>query len=490
MSTFTLPTAPRYLVALSGGADSALLLELTVRALLERDPQAPVGERVVAAHLHHGMRGEEADRDEAFCRTLCATLGVPFHAEHADIPAAARQSGKSEETEAREARYAFLIRVMQERKIPLLLTAHHADDALETVLHHLLRGSGTRGMGGIPPTRRLNAALADGTPLTVARPLLSYTKAEILAACRERGLTFVTDSTNADADACTRNRLRHTVIPAMEAIAGEGVPQRAAARLAATAREDEEALSQIARARYAAAVGSVPPPHGLPLDALADEPPAIAKRMLLCAWHAHWRRNVPAERTLSAAHLDALLTLCRTRRRGAVSSLLPGDQRAEIVAGCLVFRSPAPTPLPPTPAPSPLPEGQTVWPPDPNTTPAFRLCVERADAPLSPLQGDSVWASAIFPADRLPLPLWVRARRSGDRILSHGMHKNLKKLLCDTHIPPSLRDTLPLLCIDAGETVLWAPAVAFRDGYPPPTSGACLRVTVFALPDDSSADFP
>ena len=113
MPTFRLPDAAAYLVALSGGADSRLLLELTVRALLEREPGAAVGGRIVAAHLHHGIRGEEADRDEAFCRRLCDEWGVSLIVEHADIPAMAAESGESVETVARRARYDFFLRVMQ-----------------------------------------------------------------------------------------------------------------------------------------------------------------------------------------------------------------------------------------------------------------------------------------------------------------------------------------------------------------------------------------
>ena len=197
MPTFHLPNASAYLVALSGGADSRLLLELTIRALLERDPRADVGSRVMAAHLHHGIRGEEAHRDEEFCRQVCESLGISLAVEHADIPALAAESGESIETVARRARYDFFQRVMTECRIPVLLTAHHADDNLETILDRLLRGSGTKGMGGIPPTRPLDTT-PDGSRRDIYRPLLEWTKQEILEACEELGLDYVTDSTNED----------------------------------------------------------------------------------------------------------------------------------------------------------------------------------------------------------------------------------------------------------------------------------------------------
>ena len=105
---------------------------------------------------------------------------------------------------------------------------------------------------------------------------------------------------------------------------------------------------------------------------------------------------------------------------------------------------------------------------------------ETAPTPLTPLEGRSILASAVFPAD-IPGPITVRKRRDGDRILSHGMHKKLKKLMQEKDIPLHLRDTIPLFCIPGdspeGEP-LWCPSVAFRDGYPTPTEGPCLRITV------------
>ncbi len=538
MPSFHLPPSPRYLVALSGGADSRLLLELTVRAVLARG-QA-VEATVMAAHLHHGIRGAEADRDEAFCRTVCEALGVPLVVEHADIPTLSAKTGQSEETVARAARYDFFLRTMTAHDIPTLLTAHNADDRLETVLHHLLRGSGTRGMGGIPPTRPLSPtdasaiapsgtdtqtdALAPPMPLTVARPLLDWTKRDILAACRDRGLAYVTDRTNLE-DGCTRNRLRHTVIPALEAVAGEDRPQRAVARLAQAAREDDEALTAIACARYRV-VCAESRPAGLPTAALTAERPAIAKRMILCAYADFYGRrtatstilspSVPAAHTLSAYHLEQLLTLCRDGRSGQVSDQLPGGVCAVIRDGRLVFSPPSKTALArhgdshdtashgaashrvashdvasevAVPLPRPLYEGDTVWDTGDGAKAAVLIRIESLPAEQSgahtpPPPGYAVWASALFPADRLALPLWARPRQSGDTIHTHGMNKKLKKLLCDKHIPLHLRDRLPLIC-QADHTPLWFPSVAFCDGYAAPDTGMALRVTVY-LPYPSS----
>ena len=471
MLPFTLPASRGYVVALSGGADSRLLLELTVRAARASAPDGDVGARVHAAHLHHGIRGASADRDEAFCRRVCDALGVPLTVEHVDVPALARESGRSEETEARLARYDFLIRTMQKVGFPALLTAHNADDQLETVLHHLLRGSGTRGMAGIPAERPLGESLADGTPLTVYRPLLSWSRRDILNAIQELDLDYVTDETN-QSDAYTRNRLRHRVTPLLEELFGVGTPQAAAVRLGRAAAEDDAALAAIAASCYASATSEGAP---FPLSHLPPEA-AIAKRVIGLAYAHRLCGDVPADRTLTAYNLDNLLALCKEGKNGSVSDPLPGHLRAEIHGGCLIFAPCTREDTAPLP-PRRLYEGETAW--DGGIT----ISLECSEEALSPLAGEDIFASAVFPADRLTLPLVARTREAGDSMLSHGMTKSLKKLLCDKHIPRDLRDRIPLVCLSDG-TPLWFPSVAFRDGYAPPTNAPSVRVTVHIHQND------
>lgn len=193
--------ADRVLIALSGGADSvALLLELK-----RMESAGRVG-RIGAAHLNHGIRGEEAARDASFCRSLCERLGVPLVTETADVPAIAKAQGLSLETAARDARYAFLERVRAEGGFDWIATAHHRDDQAETLLLHLLRGCGTDGLAGM----RNQAG-------RIVRPLLGVSRAEILAFLAEKDQPYCTDSTNESLDA-TRNRIRHTVFPLLDAI--------------------------------------------------------------------------------------------------------------------------------------------------------------------------------------------------------------------------------------------------------------------------------
>ena len=472
MLPFTLPDSPSYAVAFSGGADSRLLLELTVRALLER-----LGEEgrshVIALHLHHGIRGEEADRDLAFCERVCKGLGVELISERVDIPAMAEESGESTETVARKARYGFFGRVMDQRKIGILLTAHHADDNLETVLAQLIRGSGTRGMRGIPTTRMLGY-WTDKQIKLVHRPLLDFTKRDILAACEELGLDYVTDSTNLESD-CTRNRIRHAVIPELEAIAGKDAPQRAAARMAHAAEEDEDFLWYHAEQ----SVGRTEAPGGeaVALSDLEHFSPSLSKRMLMVLYRNILRshkRGAETELFLSSSHLRALLEL--GRKAVPESGLdLPGGIRAVVRREFLsMFPAEEVNPPPMPDEPIPLTEGTTLL------ESGFSVTVEYADTPLPPATGYDVYASAVFPAE-LPTPLLARRRREGDVILSHGMHKKLKKILNEKDIPLHLRDRVPLICLPDGEadgSPLWYPNAAYRDGYPAPTVGPCLRVTV------------
>ena len=187
------------LVAFSGGADSTLLLHLLYRA----------GIQLSAVHVHHGIRGNDADADLQFCRNTCRALGIPFFAVRINAPALAKKSGQSVETAAREARYRHFARLMQRYNIPLLATAHHADDNLETLLFRLCRGTGTQGLRGIPAFAPLPGAPENST-LCLFRPLLHLTKQEILQACRDLGIEYVTDATNAYDD-YARNRIRNRI---------------------------------------------------------------------------------------------------------------------------------------------------------------------------------------------------------------------------------------------------------------------------------------
>ena len=190
-------------VGLSGGPDSVFLL-YALHTL-----QARMGFTLRAVHVHHGIRGAEADRDEAFSEKLCAKLDIPFQAVHVAAPAYAAQHGLSLEEAARILRYEALDAARQQltqATAAWIAVAHHLDDQAETVLHNLVRGAGLRGLAGMENRRN-----------HVIRPLLSIKREDILKWLKQYDIPYVTDSTNADPH-YTRNRIRSTVLPELREI--------------------------------------------------------------------------------------------------------------------------------------------------------------------------------------------------------------------------------------------------------------------------------
>lgn len=192
-------------IGLSGGRDSVALLHMLTEQHNSRH-------KLHAVHVHHGIRGEEADADADFCRGLCAKLGVSYEEQHIDAPALAAETGQSLETAARHARRAILKDAATRHKAAIAL-AHHADDQAETVLFRLARGAA--GPRGMEPLVRAEGCLW-------LRPLLNFTRAQLTDWLTERKLTWRDDSTNAVADV-VRNRLRLEVIPALKQAMGRDV---------------------------------------------------------------------------------------------------------------------------------------------------------------------------------------------------------------------------------------------------------------------------
>ena len=197
-----LNTNDLYLVALSGGADSVALLLWMQEA----------GYRIHAAHCNFHLRGEESDRDEAFCQALCQRLDIPLHLAHFDTHEYAALHQVSIEMAARELRYRWFGQLCRDVKAAAVCVAHHRDDSVETVLMNLLRGTGLRGLTGIPPRSELEDHGGKGGKLMVLRPLLGVSRAEVEEFLAKRNQNYVTDSTNLEADVL-RNRLRLQVLP-------------------------------------------------------------------------------------------------------------------------------------------------------------------------------------------------------------------------------------------------------------------------------------
>jgi tRNA(Ile)-lysidine synthase len=212
MRTTPLPTLPidttllkpglRLAVGLSGGADSVAL----VRALAERSKE--LGLVLHAAHLHHGLRGEEADGDLGFARALAAELGLPFHEARVDAGAEAIENKETVEEAARRLRYRWFRQLMASSEVEAVATAHTRDDQAETVLAKFLRGAWTEGLSGIHPV----VEFPEGR---ILRPMLSTTRAEVEAYLGTLGQGWREDSSNRHLT-FTRNRIRHELLPLLE----------------------------------------------------------------------------------------------------------------------------------------------------------------------------------------------------------------------------------------------------------------------------------
>ena len=433
-----LPKDTPILLALSGGADSRALLHMLLA----------YGAPLSVAHVDHGIRGESSRRDREFCEKLAHEAGLPFYLLETDIPTLAQKNRLGLEEQARIERYRFFETVMREARIPILVTAHNATDNAETLLFRMARGTGLSGLCGIAPARSFGNGM-------LIRPILEMTKEEILAYCEEHQLTYVTDETNADLS-YARNRIRHSILPEMTTLNEAAV--RHISELCRTLREDEAFLENAARAILA----NEDKPNCLSLSALQDLPPSIAGRVLALLF---------GEPPLSAKNREELLTLAaRAVPHSALD--LPQGRRARIENGTLfaeLVKSEMPRPLSTTPVSmgaTELSDRGMLFLIDSETDPnELRFSAKNIYKNETTIHINS---------DRIKNGLFLRSRGEGDTILSHGMHKKIRKLQNECALPLELRTSLPLLCDKDG--VLWCPLVALRDGA---AEEPHLRITLF-----------
>ncbi|MEX1045288.1 MAG: tRNA lysidine(34) synthetase TilS [Chthoniobacterales bacterium] len=251
-----LPRTAPCVAGVSGGIDSVVLFDLLRRADFRK---------IIVAHFHHGLRGRHADRDAQFVRALAREAGASFAAGRGRTRTRAVQHRESLEEAARRLRRTFLARTAKKHAAGTVFLGHHAGDAAETMLFHLARGGGPRGLSSLRPQAPL-----DDTGIIIIRPLLGFTRGEIESHAKARQLTFCEDETNTSR-AHTRNRLRHDVLPALaEAVGFDPVP--ALARAADLLAEEDAALDALVRDRATS----------LPLETrhLRAEPVALQRRWL------------------------------------------------------------------------------------------------------------------------------------------------------------------------------------------------------------------
>ena len=431
---FTLPhtlsgteaTAP-ILVGFSGGADSSALLHMLCAYGKE------YGATIYAAHINHGIRGDEADRDEDFCKRLCESLGVQLFTLRADVPKLAEQSGESVETAARNVRYGFFSEIMKKHRIPLLATAHNANDNLETMLFNMARGTSLNGICGIPRTR-----LCDGG--TVIRPILGMTKEEIIAYCRSNSLSFVTDSTNTDTD-YTRNKIRAEIIPKLCEINSGAIKN--ASRLSDSLRADALCLESMKNMFMDGLCDDC----SVETDKINGSPEAIADRALVSLYE-----NVSEGGTLEFTHIKALKLLCKKNIPHS-SVTLPRQIEAVIEDGRIVFHKKSKK-LSVSPYKMTLSEGNNLI----SQTDCEIIMSYSQNA--KNIYKNSILLTIDF--DKIVGGLYVRGREAGDKLLQGRMHKSVKKLMCDKKVPLELRERLPLICDDQG--IVAVPLVGLRDG--------------------------
>ncbi len=428
----------RILVAVSGGPDSVALLAL----LAELAPSWDL--ELAACHVHHGLRGQEADEDADFVATLCRTLGIPIRVEHLSRAASPQRRGRQSLQEwAREARYDALRRVADELGMVKIAVGHTADDQAETVLLWTLRGAGLTGLAGIPPSR-------EGR---IIRPVLGFRRRDLIRYVKKMGLTYRTDSSNAKS-VYLRNRIRREVLPVLQAINPAIVDTLC--RQAELLRDDEQWMSERAADCLARLLKEQDGRISLRIEDFVALPLALQRRALRGLLRqlspaGRW----PTFRTVSAVH--RLITQARSGGMVTLSGLRvvreydtirfehrdrADDRRSDDGAGC---------PSGPEELPLPLTLPATV------TWPLTEQTVRVRWGGRMPVRGRGVSPrTAVFDADRFTPDLCLRSWRPGDVFQPAGMKGHRKKLqdyFSDLKVPRAERHRIPLLV--APEGILW-----------------------------------
>ncbi len=430
------------LIGYSGGADSGALLSYMHKYSREH------GIHIAACHVNHCIRGDEADHDEQFCRDVCESLGIELFVERVDVPALAREEGKGLEETGRHVRYrTYRCIIDSHPELCHIALAHHADDNMETVIFNMCRGTGIRGLSGIPPVRGDR----------IIRPLIYCTKSEIIGYCIANDIPYVTDTTNSDID-YTRNYIRSEILPRLARI--NPSPEIAISQLCTLLRNDDVYIQRQANAflnehQVAASCSR---------SLLAGQDQALLSRIVRYmydraadALYGRTRRYM----SLDFDHVRAVtrIILCgsahsRISLPGRICAAVEGDEFFLI--------------------------GEDEYEAKYNYAPEFKIRMDEGEHRISELDAvimisgeedlgfeiecrlkyGSVEHLAVRRRD-IRGEFYIRNREAGDRIFSGGMNKHTKKLYCEMKVPIELRGVLPVFCDDDG--ILWIPKVASRD---------------------------
>ena len=374
--------------AVSGGADSMALL---FAMYLLRDK---LDITVQAAHFNHNLRGAESDGDEGFVREFCGRYDIELFVGSGEV----RAGKKGLEAAARDARYAFLSQLKGK-----IATAHTANDNAETVLMHLTRGTGLKGLGAIAPVRS-----------NLIRPMLSVTRQDVLTFLEEYHIGYREDSSNAG-DAFLRNRLRHRVMPLLE----EENPQLAQnlSAMALRLRQDEEFLDALSVVEYPLQVQELKAMH-------------IARRSRVLERFLK-DSGVKEPEAEHIALADALVF----SEKPSAAAVFPGGVTIRRCYGLLVAQQ----------EPQPL-ETLVLECPGEWDLPEMRIVCRSAE--------EIIQTPSVFTL-RPEGTLQIRCRRPGDELRLSGGRKSLKKLFIDRKIPAARRCRIPVLCDDRGVLGVW-----------------------------------
>ena len=423
---------PRPLVlGVSGGPDSLSLLH----SLHRLSPD--LGLSLHVAHFNHGLRADASDADADFVASQTETLGLRFSTAKEYVKSRAKGHSRSLEEQARDARYDFLARVAHEQNASGIAVAHTADDQAETVLMHLIRGTGLRGLRGMFPV--VETQSVSGLDLKLLRPLLSVSRQQTEDYCRVLGFEPRIDHTNLIPETL-RNRIRLELLPMLR----ESNPRFSDAllRLADSASLDLSFIESRVAEIWPDAVEEMPEDLSISRSKLSEVHPALRRRVLSQALESVSGGPLDIEEV----HVTSLETLL-TRDTGSELDL-PKSVRASLGYDHVTLTKTS------TPPPTPFPEReQPIAVPGETLLPGWRITATIEEA--ASCEHTTNPYSALFDMDRLPEPVTVRRRRDGDRFTPLGMSgsKKLQDFLTDTKVPKTHRDSIPILL--AGDKIIW-----------------------------------
>lgn len=435
-----IPPKECIVVGVSGGADSVCLLHILAKW------QKELGTKLHVAHLNHQLRGAESEADAEYVSNLASSLSIPGTIERQDVAAYRGRRSCSLEEAARELRYAFFARVARKVGAHRIAIAHTRDDQVETILMHILRGTGTFGLRGLEPCSPIPAS---SRQLLVIRPLLEITRDETARYCQEQQLEPRIDASNLS-PSFFRNRLRLHLLPLLRSY-NPGIDQ-ALLRLADIAKEDSAFIEQQASALWDEVARQEDDAVYLNKDRLTALPIALQRYLLRAAV----TRLAGDTRDIEASHIEAARSLLDKQASKKIS--LPhgltchrGYDEVAIVSAARQAQFP-PCPFPPLPGEFALKvPGQTALP----GWKVLASVVRVSAVPLSSLgilntneATDQLNLVSRFDLEKTGMKLFVRQRQTGDRFQPLGMKapKKLYEFMVDAKIPRSWRDRIPIVC--------------------------------------------